>query len=150
MFGDHYPYALSDNDVKSIVNHSIDNYEIDRTPFIIYNSKITSREFNEYTSFVNIAPTLANLFNLDYDSRLYMGEDLLSPNYNSFVVFADGSWKNDKYYYDASTGKVKCYKTKCNKDYIVEINKEINNKIEISRDIITTHYFDYLKEKINK
>ena len=54
---------------------------------------------------MNIVPTLANLFNLDYDPRLYAGYDILSPDYENRVVFSDGSWQDSKGFYNAATGK---------------------------------------------
>ncbi len=150
LFGDHYPYSLEDEEVKSMINHSISDYEIERVPFIIYNPSIEPKDFKEYTSFINITPTLANLFGLDYDPRLYMGRDILDESYESVVSFADGSWKNENGYYNASTGKSKCFNDKCNKDYILDMNYKINLKMEVSKRIIVNDYFNYLHNKLNK
>ena len=43
------------------------NYEVDRAPFVIYNSEMTPTKFDSYTTYMNILPTIANLFDLDYD-----------------------------------------------------------------------------------
>ena len=51
---------------------------------------------------MNIVPTIANLFDLEYDPRLYAGDDILSESYDNRVIFADGSWKDEKAYYNAS------------------------------------------------
>ena len=34
----------------------------DRSPFIIYNPNIKAQKFDEYTTFMNIVPTIGNLF----------------------------------------------------------------------------------------
>lgn len=156
MFGDHYPYGLSTNDVQSALPYDvISNNEIERTPFVIYNSEMTPQQFTQYTSYMNILPTMANLFNLDYDPRLYMGEDILSPNYiNTYknrVIFADGSWQSDIAFYNATTGKISYFGDKTyTQEEIVTYNKEINNMIKMSNLAITTNYFKYLDEGINK
>ena len=63
---------------------------------------MSGQKFEQYTTYMNIVPTVANLFGLDYDPRLYAGKDILSSTYENRVIFADGSWKNEKAYYNAS------------------------------------------------
>ena len=108
--------------------------------------------FKEYTTFVNITPTMANLFGFEHDPRLYAGEDLFSKTYDSRVIFADGSWKDDIAFYNAVSGKV-IYNTP-NKHYtaeeIREINNRVRNKIEMSNLAIKTDYFNNLDKKISE
>lgn len=148
LFGDHYPYAINTNNLNDILGE-INNVDIDKTPFIIYNSKITAQKHTEYTSYINILPTLANLFDLNYDARLYMGEDLLNEDYQSIVIFPNGSWKNEKAYYNANNNKITY--SDPNETYtdqeIVNINKIVLNKLQISTQTIKKNYFNYLKEK---
>ena len=84
LFGDHYPYGLKDATINEILDYDLNDYESERTPLVIYNSEITHTEIDKYTSYVNLTPTIANLFNLDYDPRLYMGSDVLSDEYFKF------------------------------------------------------------------
>jgi len=89
--------------------------------------------------------------NLDYDPRLYMGTDLFSESYESRVVFADGSWKNEDAYYNASTGKIKYYgDIEYTEEEIKEINNNINLKITISSKAIKNNYFNYLEKKLDE
>ena len=151
MYGDHYPYGLSNKTINKVLDYDLSDYEVERTPFVIYNSVSTSKSFEQYTSFINITPTVANLFGLDYDPRLYMGSDILSDEYQSMVVYSDGSWKNEKAYYNASNGTIKYYSEE---EYTVEEIKEINNsitlKMQMSSSIIKNNFFKYLDEKIEK
>lgn len=145
LFGDHYPYGISTDKLEPVLGYDLADYENERTPFTIYNSKTKSKNITKYTSYINITPTVANLFNLDYDPRLYMGEDALSDDYESRVVFADGSWKNDEIFYNAKTGSITNYKENSyTSDEIIRINKEINSKMTISSTIIKSNYFEYL------
>jgi len=149
LFGDHYPYGIETEQLNEVLPYdtTVDNNS-ERVPFVIYNSTIEAKTFSEYTTYINILPTVANLFNLDYDPRLYMGSDLLSDSYESITVFADGSWKNEIAFYDAAKSEVKYYtdKTYTNEE-LIEINTKVNNKILYSSLAIKNNYFNYLDEK---
>ena len=151
LTADHYPYGLKDSYLSEFINHDLEDYESERTPFVIYNPELESTEYTEYTSYINIIPTLANLMGIKYDPRLYMGTDILSETYNSRVVFADGSWKNEIAYYNASNSTIKYY---TDEEYTVEeiqeINEKINMKLSLSTSAIKTNYFSYLENKINE
>ena len=67
---------------------------------IIYNSEIKGSELKTVSSTFDLVPTIANLFDLDYDPRYYMGDDLFSEDYQSLVVFYDYSWKNEYAYFN--------------------------------------------------
>ena len=128
-----------------------ENYEIDRTPFIIYNPSITPQKRTELTSYMNIVPTVANLFNLDYDPRLYMGQDLFSEYFVNRLVFADGSWQTDKAFYDAVNGKIKYYGSEeYTNEEIIKNNQEVRDMIKMSNLAITSNYFDYLNKGLKK
>ena len=151
MYGDHYPYGLSTDTINSVLDYdtAID-YEAERTPFVIYNSEIESKIFDEYTSYINILPTIANLFDLEFDPRLYMGTDLLSEDYESLVVFADGSWKNEYAYYNASKSDIEYFTSKTyTVEELQEINENINMKIKMSSLAIKNNYFKYLNNALN-
>ncbi len=152
LFGDHYPYGLSKNLINTVLDYDVsEDYEAERVPFVIYNPDLDSKVYDEFTSYVNIVPTVANLFDLNYDPRLYVGTDILSDDYKSLVVFADGSWRNDIAYYNASKGKIKYYTDKeYSVDEIKEINEVIENKMNMSSLAIKNNYFNYLYNKLNE
>ena len=151
LLADHYPYGLSKSYVSEMIDHELEDYEIEKTPFVIYNPSMTPKTYTEYNSYINLVPTIANLMNLDYDPRLYMGTDLLSSDYESMVVFADGSWKNEKAYYNASTSKIKYYgEDVYTAEEIQNINAKINLKISMSSLAIKNNYFNYLNKQLEK
>lgn len=151
LYGDHYPYGLSKSTLSKVLTYDLNDYETERTPFVIYNPEMEAKKFEEYTSYINILPTLANLFNLNYDPRLYMGSDLLSDDYESLVVFADGSWKNELAYYNASTGNIKYYTDfEYSTEKIKEINESVTLKMKMSTLAIKNNYFEYLDKAIAK
>ena len=151
MYGDHYPYGLRKSTIKNIITYDLDDYEVERVPFVIYNPTMEPKTFSEYTSYINILPTLANLSGLEYDPRFYMGTDLLSKDYESLVVFADGSWKNERAYYNAANGRVKNYTDNpYSSDEIKEINEKVSYQMKMSSLAIKNNYFKYLEEELSK
>lgn len=147
LFADHYPYGLSNDAFAQIAKYDTSsNGDTDRTPFIIYNPSLEAKKFDDYTTFVNILPTLANLFALDYDPRLYGGTDLLSDSYEGIVVFADGSWRTDKAYYDATKSKINYIGAdKYTDEEIISINTKVKNEMKMDNLAIKTNYFVYLE-----
>ena len=149
MYGDHYPYGLKNKDISSVLTYDLDDYEVERVPMVIYNSTIKSEVVEKYSSYINLTPTLANLFNLDYDPRYYMGTDVFSDDYLNIVAFADGSWKNSDVYYNASSGSIKYYTSnEYTTDELIRINNIVTNRMQISESIIRNNYFNYLDNKI--
>ena len=147
LFADHYPYGLSGDAFAQIAKYDTSsNGDTDRTPFIIYNPSLEAKKFDDYTTFVNILPTLANLFALDYDPRLYGGTDLLSDSYEEIVVFADGSWRTDIAYYDATKSKINYIGAdKYTDEEIISINTKVKNEMKMDNLAIKTNYFAYLE-----
>ena len=153
FYADHYPYGLNDKVLNEYFDYDVSiNNETDRTPFIIYNTELEPNQSDDYTTYMNILPTIANLFNLDYDPRLYAGEDILSDDYSKRAYFANGSWQYEKAYYNATTGKISYINEE--NTYTTEeiqiINKEIDEKIKMSNLAIRTNYFKHLYDSIKE
>lgn len=150
LFCDHYPYGLTNKQLNEILDYdvNVDN-EIDRTPMVIYNSTIQKEEITKYTSIIDLLPTLLNMFDLEYDPRLYLGHDVFS-NYDDRTVFADGSWQDAVGYYNSSSGKFtpKDKSITYLDEEILEINNEITLRQSMSALAIKNDYFNYLNKKI--
>lgn len=146
LYGDHYPYGLANNILEDALPYSIEEkYENERVPMVIWSNDLEATTYTEYTSYVNLLPTVANLFNLEYDSRYSTGQDLFASNYQSITVFADGSWKNEIAFYNASNDNITYYTNKrYTIDEIIKINESVNNKIKYSNLAIQHDYFNYL------
>ena len=152
LYGDHYPYGISKDHLNEVLDYDTnEDMNAEQVPFVIYNSTIEPKKFSEYTFYLNILPTIANLFDLDYDPRLYLGTDLFSDDAQSLTVFADGSWKNEIAYYNAKKNSIKYY---TDKKYTTEelnkINNEITSKVNISNKVIKENYFEHLGNKLNE
>lgn len=155
LYGDHYPYGLSNEDLNYVLSYNVnERNNVDKTPFVIYNAGQTPKVFTEYTSYINILPTIANLFDLEYDPRLYIGEDILSPDYKTSyknrVILADGSWENVIGRYDATNGIMTYFgEQDYTEEEVISYNGEINDMIKMSNLAITTNYFKYLSDGLS-
>ena len=107
LSGDHYPYGLTESEYNELAGYELEkNFEMYRNGFILWSGDMEAPVRVEKTcSSLDIAPTLSNLFGLDYDSRLYMGRDILSDA-QPLVVFQNRSFINGKIQYNSSTGVV--------------------------------------------
>jgi len=143
IFGDHHPYNI---DFKYLADFSdIDRYEDlneDRLPFIIYNSTQEPMTISKTASTFDILPTVANLFNLDYDPRYYVGKDLFS-NEETIVIFPNGDWITDNAIYFASKNEYKFLTDTVDEEYIKKINKIVNDKFSASNNTLVKDYFKY-------
>ena len=150
FYGDHYPYGISKDNLNKVLSYNTkSDMNAEQVPFLIYNPSIEGVKKEEYTSYVNVLPTLANMFDLDYDPRYYVGEDLFSKDYQSIVVFADGSWKNEVAYYNAAKNNIKYYGDKqYTAEEIKNINNKVKSKINISNKIVKTNFFVDFNDKL--
>lgn len=152
LFCDHYPYGLTTSQINSVLDYdvTVDN-EVDRTPMMIYNAGTTSEKITKYTSIIDLLPTLFNMFDLDYDPRLYLGHDVYS-NYEDRTVFADGSWQDAKGYYSSTSGTFtpKDAANTYTDEELVSINNEITTRQKMSALAIKNNYFNYLNNKFIK
>lgn len=89
MAPDHYPYDICGDDTKNVEALSqlygiptdgiFGNYNLYRAPLIIWCPSMENPvHVSKVCSAPDILPTVLNLFGLDYDSRLIIGQDILS------------------------------------------------------------------------
>ena len=159
MYADHRPYWLDYDKViadtawlndRSIYSTFGDSGEekigIYKSPFIIYNAATKADVNYNYCSTLDHVPTIANLFNLKYDPRLYIGKDIYSGNNN--VIFTNGDWLNENGIYDASkeTFTLAPGVNSVPDDYVANTNKQVQNQINISYLIMDEMYFEKRKD----
>ncbi len=105
--GDHAPYYLSDASIRSFLGRSFDNnFEYYRSTCIIWNSRFEDEPIVVETPCcqVDILPTIYNLFDMDYDSRLYAGQDIFADTTHMAVLY-NKNFITDKVKYINSSGK---------------------------------------------
>ena len=146
MFPDHYPYGLSDEELNEIepLNNPYDKY---KSGLIIYNSSLKHERINKYASNIDILPTLLNMFELNYDSRVIIGKDIMS-NSEGIVIFNDRSFLTDKGYYNEKKNKFIYLDDSTTKQYINNKRIESFNKTNASSMLLDTNYYKYIEKYI--
>lgn len=158
--GDHYPYGLEDSSAwDSDENYlldlfgvdSIDNpWERDKSALIIWSECLENEyagyacEIDSPTYSLDILPTLLNLFNIDYDSRLLAGRDVFSDT-EPLVLWNTGHWITEYGTYNADTYTFTPKEgVEVPDGYVDRINNIVTNKISMSNSILTTDYYGIL------
>ena len=143
LLADHYPYALSLNEVNEISSYERDPlFEINHNSLILWNSRIGTRKVEKYGMSMDVIPTIYNLFGIDYDSRLFAGTDLLSDK-EGLVILGNRSWITSKGKYNSTTNT---FTGEDLPEYIEYINNIVQNKVAFSKGIFTNNGYKYIKE----
>lgn len=147
---DHYPYYLSDEGLASLTkNPSMDkSFDIYKSSCVIYNAGMSEPLIvDDYCSNVDIAPTILNLFNIPFDSRIMMGRDIFSDEAHKRATLYNMSFITDKVRYNYETG-VTVWTDEGNKLSPEEKDKYINsnlaaieNEYTASCKIISSNFF---------
>lgn len=146
---DHYPYGLEKETINELVGHTVDSkFELYESTLIIWSASMKEPIFvDKYCSSIDIAPTVANLFGLEYDSRLYMGKDILSTS-EGLVMFNDNSFITDRLMYYAPTQKLTLLtEEELPTNYLETMKQIVKNRFKISKKIIDLDYYSYLPSK---
>lgn len=143
---DHYPYGLSNANINEVSKTDRDDaFELYHSDLIIWNSRMETIEVDKVGSNPDVLPTLLNLFGIDYDSRLIMGQDLLADK-EGLVVFANRSWISDKVKYNSVTTEVipRYEGIEVDDEYIERLNILVDNQFKISNMILQNNYYKKL------
>ncbi len=146
LSADHYPYGWEKYKLDELAGHDIDpNFEIYRNHFILWCPGMEENIIiDEPCSSMDILPTLSNLFGLEYDSRLLMGQDILSDA-EPLVVLSNRSFITDKVMYNSATRETTLLTDEpLPKDYINNLNKIVKNKFSVSKSILEEDYYRYV------
>ena len=134
LLADHFPYGLSKNELEEL-NKDIkyDDSLIHKNFLVIYNSTLKKPIIiDNYSSNIDVLPTLYNLFGFNYDSRLLTGCDILSNN-DGIVIFNDRSFITKNIKYNALNNKFNDKKNLVYEKYLY------------SRLILEKDYYKYIK-----
>ena len=153
LVGDHYPYTLTIDQMNEVANYKKDDtIEVNHSNFILWNSKMEKPiKVDKVGSQIDVLPTLLNLFDIEYDSRMIMGKDILS-DYEGIAMFSNHSWVSDYGWYQASTRTFtpkegKTPENETEQDYIKRMNNRVTNAFSISKLIIDNNYYKYILGK---
>ena len=143
MLADHYPYDLSIDEVNEASEYKRDNVvEVNHNNLIIWNSKLKPQKIEKVAMSIDVLPTVYNLFGIEYDSRLLIGKDIFSTS-EGIAIMKNRSWVTNKgTYYSATNTFVP--KEEVSSDYVSNINQIVNNRLNISKMIVSNNYYKSL------
>ena len=146
LVGDHYPYTLSIDQVNEVSTYSRDSIvEVNRSNFILWNSEMQEPVIvDKVGSQIDVLPTLLNLFGIEYDSRLLIGQDILSDN-PGVAIFSNRSWVSDYgTYFSADKQFVPKNNVEVEENYISDMNKSVANKFTMSQSFLKYNIYEKL------
>ena len=104
---------------------------------------------DKYCYDVDILPTISNLLGLEYDSRLMIGQDILSDS-EQLVCFPNRSFISGKCIYNASNGSVTpLTDEEISQEYLNTMANIVSNKFTVSEMILNEDYYRYLEGNIH-
>ncbi len=170
LCADHYPYFLATGNNNQ--NDPTDYYnELNRyfgkpedselvtsrykNTLLMWSASIPRTVVDTPCYSCDILPTVANLFGLEYDSRLYTGRDIFATNYEAdkfstcmpLVIFANNkrqgnSWITAAGTYEASTGVFTPNPgVTVDDSYVSRVKDLVSGKLRMSKLIITEDYY---------
>lgn len=147
LAGDHVPYDNMEI-LDELAGYELeDQFEAYRSNLIIWSASMEEPvHVDKVCSSIDILPTVSNLMGLSYDSRLIIGQDILSDS-PGLVIFANRSFITDDFYYYAYTEQVEAISDNVITDEQVE-NMKINvaNKYMAADSITELNYYRYIEK----
>lgn len=145
LTADHVPY--NDKPVlDELAGYELDNtFEWYKNSLIIWSASMKEGvKVNKYCSSLDVLPTVSNLLGLEYDSRMMVGQDILSDS-EGVVMFNDRSFITDRCSYNAATGEVKSIDgSNIDESYIEHMKVNISNKFNMAQSICDYDYYKYV------
>ncbi len=156
MAPDHFPYGLTDGGylgnlpyLDELYGYKVETQlDRDRNKAIIWCGVLEDMDpiiIDKPTSPLDVLPTLLNLFGCEWDSRLYIGRDVLS-NAEGLYFDSGYNWKTEVGSYRAATGVFTPNPgyEEVGEAYIRRHNAIVANKIAFNRSVINNAYFPYV------
>ena len=143
LSADHYPYGLTDEEYSELFGHPVDPvFEIYENSLILWSADLEEPvHVDKYCSSLDVMPTLANLFGLEYDSRLMAGRDILSDT-PGLVIFSNYSFLTDLGAYNSTTAVFTMWDgSEPDPDYVAERVAEVQNRVAYSASILDNDYY---------
>lgn len=151
--GDHYPYYVSGKTRKSLAGHTVDtDFEMYKSSCILYNAGIREPLHSDtYCCNVDILPTVLNLLDIPYDSRLIAGKDIFAEGLHKAVLY-NKSFLTDTVKYNALTGErewlidVSGYTEEQKDAYIEAISERIGLEYAASLNMMDCDFYRFVWE----
>ena len=143
LSGDHYPYGLTDEEYSELLGRQVDpNFEIFQNTLILWNAQMEEPvRVEKLCSSLDVMPTLANLFGLEYDSRLMAGRDILSDE-PGLVIFSNYSFLTEEWAYNSVLDEFRSWDgSPPDEAYVQSQIAEVQNRVAYSAMILDHDYY---------
>lgn len=151
LTADHVPYDNKEV-VDELAGRTLDNtFGWYQNTLIIWSPSMEKKvEVDKYCCSLDVLPTVSNLMGLPYDSRMMVGQDIMSDS-EGLVIFNDHSFITDTCYYNANTGESRNHDgTDADKDYIDAKINQVKNKFSMAESICNYNYYKYIRTALEK
>ncbi|MDD6264940.1 MAG: sulfatase-like hydrolase/transferase [Clostridia bacterium] len=141
FYTDHFNYYYG-NDSQIVKFKGVEDTTMaQRVPFFIYSADLEPQTISKVVSGIDILPTVCNLFNLEVDRSIFVGDDVFSED-GGYVPFKGYSWYDGEIYYIPGV-------TTTNNEKTEIINEAVNTKINVCASILKSDYYGYYYKKHN-
>lgn len=149
IYGDHFPKGLFENkeDYRSMCEaNEIEFESCFSTPLIIWNNDSIMGYVDTVSSPLDIAPTIFDLFNLNYPYNITLGNSVFDPNYRGFNFNEFGVIMTDDFTYDTARQTITHNWTKPEEVFKLEA-EALYVKLQLGSKIVEIDYFNSLEFK---
>lgn len=143
LYGDHQPKDIFMDKPSFYEFCDIKEYDYDfcfNTPFIIWDSKLKSQTYSKVSNPLDIAPTIYDLFNLDYDVNQVLGKSVFDPSYEGFYFDESGIIKTDNFTYDSINQTIYSHALSDEENLVKAL--EYYQNMQDLRKIVDVNYFE--------
>jgi len=143
LTADHYPYGLTDVEVEELRGEPLaTEADLYREGLLIWNSAMEAPvDVEKPCSNVDVLPTVSNLFGLEYDSRLLMGNDIMSDS-PGYVLFNNWSLVTELCEYSAKAGRTFVKEgVELPEGYVSTMHSILSSKFNIAKKILDLDYY---------
>ena len=147
LTADHVPYDNKEV-VDELAGETLDStFGWYQNKLIIWSASMEKPVYvSKYCSSLDVLPTVSNLLGLEYDSRMLVGQDILSDA-EGLVIFNDRSFITDRVSYNANTGEVSSMDgTPVNDTYVEDTKLLVKNKFSMAEAINKLDYYRYIDD----
>ncbi len=143
LSADHYPYSMEKSALNELAGHEVEqNFETYKSTLILWSGDMKEPiVIDKPCESLDIIATLSNLFGLPYDSRLIMGQDILSDT-PGLVVFSNRSFITELGRYDSTTDTFTPNPGAVVPDgYALTVIKQVKSLFDYSAKILENDYY---------
>ncbi len=142
LFGDHYSYGMYHDIIWSYYSdYAGDFHRIHNVPLLIWTPGMEDAEIidNPCSQF-EVFPTIANLFDLDYDPTYTVGNDIFNDEENIIVYGKRSSWQDNNLIYE-NNSIYEIFNEEADTSYVEQKNAEIIEKLDLYQKVLKQNYF---------